>query len=90
MGVRRRRGITRGVPLDDDHLAAGLPQLEGLPLQDDEGLVGHHQNPELAVVDGDGERAFILLGAYFGGHDVSIKYLATVSLPDGQCLFISR
>ena len=28
-----------GVPLDDDHLAAGLPQLEALPLQDDEGFV---------------------------------------------------
>jgi hypothetical protein len=33
------------------HLCPGRPQLEDLPLQNDEGLVRDAQNPELAVVD---------------------------------------
>ena len=49
--------------MNDVDLPGGAPQLEDLPLQNDEGFVRHPQNPELAVVDGRDERAFVLLGA---------------------------
>ena len=38
MQVRRSRRIARGVPLDDVHLRPGRPQLETLPLQNDDGF----------------------------------------------------
>jgi hypothetical protein len=56
------------MPLDDDHLPAGLTRFADLPLENDEGVVRHPQNPELAVIDRRDQCAFVLLGAYLRLH----------------------
>jgi hypothetical protein len=48
-------------------------------LQNDQGLVRHPRDPELALRRGDDECAFILLGVCFRGRVVSINYLVSVS-----------
>jgi hypothetical protein len=84
-----RLGIARGGPDDDEHLPTGLSPLEGLPFRMMRGSPDTHKIRSLPASAETGVCIYPSSRA-FGGHDVPINYLATVSLPDGQCLFISR